>query len=227
MAGYILRDGEKSVVLRADQIDRLLGRGDGDAGAALPLPAAKRRRHRAAAPDAEPALQRAAPARGGDGAAGAGADRPPRPAAAAGAGAGAGRLHDRGGAPRARGGRRVPYAHRPDAESARQEAQHDRPQEPHESIQRRRAPGGRHFPPREPLRRPHGAALRPGRRRRSIRSRRRATTGRSRVCSIRRAPRRTCASTRRASRSSPRICRCSVSATAAPSPPRRSTSPAG
>ena len=31
MAGYILRDGEKSVVLRADQIDRLLGRGDGDA----------------------------------------------------------------------------------------------------------------------------------------------------------------------------------------------------
>lgn len=29
--GYILRDGEKSVVLRADQIDRLLGRGDGDA----------------------------------------------------------------------------------------------------------------------------------------------------------------------------------------------------
>lgn len=227
MAGYILRDGEKSVVLRADQIDRLLGRGDGDAallylcllrndGAIEPQRLMQSLRFselrlRAA----ETALQELGLI-----------DRPVRPQ------------------PQEPAQEPVAYTTEEVRRALEEDGEFRMLTDQTQNLLGKRLnttdlkslmnlysavglPADvifllvSHCVDRTERR--YG----PGRRRRSTRSRRRATTGRSRACSIRRAPRRTCASTRRASRSSPRICRCSVSATAAPSPPRRSISPAG
>lgn len=227
MAGYILRDGEKSVVLRADQIDRLLGRGDGDAallylcllrndGAIEPQSLMQSLRFselrlRAA----ETALQELGLI-----------DRPVRPQ------------------PQEPAQEPVAYTTEEVRRALEEDGEFRMLTDQTQNLLGKRLnttdlkslmnlysavglPADvifllvSHCVDRTERRYGRAAA------RRSTRSRRRATTGRSRACSIRRAPRRTCASTRRASRSSPRICRCSVSATAAPSPPRRSTSPAG
>lgn len=197
MAGYILRDGEKSVVLRADQIDRLLGRGDGDAallylcllrndGAIEPQRLMQSLRFselrlRAA----ETALQELGLI-----------DRPVRPQ------------------PQEPAQEPVAYTTEEVRRALEEDGEFRMLTDQTQNLLGKRLnttdlkslmnlysavglPADVIFLLVSHCVEPHGAALRPGRRRRSTRSRRRATTGRSRACSIRRAPRRTCASTRR------------------------------